>query len=211
MTAQQNGALVCFAVKTEARPFKPKRGTRVIVTGMGARNAVNSLEAAIQRQRPSIVWSCGFAGGLNPRLHPGTVVFSTPDDLIAERLRDAGAVRGMFELSGRVAITAREKKQLWEETGSDAVEMESLAMAPVCARENIPFVIVRVISDGQTDNLPLDFNLLMTPEMKLSAWKLACAIAKAPRQLPALIKLGETSKAAALYLTEVLNQVVEPG
>ena len=70
--------LVCFAVPQEAKPFLKligqDRDVRVLVTGMGARNAERSLLATLSTISPQRVFTCGFAGALAPDLQIGDVV-----------------------------------------------------------------------------------------------------------------------------------------
>ena len=75
MSAQP--VLVCFAVSHERRFFRPvpEWNCRVVVTGIGRGNARRGLERALERERPALVLTCGYAGGLNPDLQFGQVVF----------------------------------------------------------------------------------------------------------------------------------------
>src|SRR5881392_704140 len=72
--------LLTFAVKEESRPFQKLIGARpdlkVLHTGIGQRNAEKTFRNALAGQSPGLVLTCGFAGGLNPELATGTVVFS---------------------------------------------------------------------------------------------------------------------------------------
>src|ERR1041385_2225268 len=67
--------LVCFAVKEEARLFKESAGgkanLRILLTGMGQRNADRIVRAALAGEKPTLVLTCGFAGGLRPELTAG--------------------------------------------------------------------------------------------------------------------------------------------
>ena len=69
--------LVCFAVKEEAKFFLPRESKagsiQTWVTGMGRRNAAESLREAVAAVEPECVLTCGFAGGLNPALALGSV------------------------------------------------------------------------------------------------------------------------------------------
>src|SRR5262245_37598676 len=77
--------LLTFAVKEEARPFHKLTCNRpelkILITGIGRRNAENAIRTALAGQSPRLVLTCGFAGGLNPELAAGTVIFSVEDHL----------------------------------------------------------------------------------------------------------------------------------
>src|SRR5436853_271527 len=111
--------LVCFAVKEEMTPFREMAGSldgvEVLVTGMGAKNARCAVRAAIEKRKPVLVLTCGFAGGLRPGLESGAVLFSADGakDLEAGLLA-AGARRGKFHCAEKVAATVAEKASLRE-------------------------------------------------------------------------------------------------
>ena len=48
-------------------------------------------------------------------------------------------------------------------TGADAVDMESLAIGEVAANYNVPFLVIRSISDTVNEDLPVDFNRFLRP------------------------------------------------
>jgi len=97
----------------------------------------------------------------------------------------------------RIATTVAEKKKLRDETGADAVEMESAAVHAVCRERDIPCVTVRVISDPANEDLPLDFNALAKPDKNLDFGKLAWDIAKSPGKIGAMMGLQKKPKFAA--------------
>jgi adenosylhomocysteine nucleosidase len=103
-----------------------------------------------------------------------------------------------------------EKRALWESTQADAVEMESQIICNICREHNIPRAVVRVILDPAEEDLPLDFNLLMTAEQKIDNSKLAKAILKSPGKIGALLRLQKQSKFAAERLARVLAHVLNP-
>jgi adenosylhomocysteine nucleosidase len=71
--------LVCFALKEEAVPFRKmaacKSGISILITGIGRQNAEKSVREFLATNLPELVLTCGFAGGLNPDLKLGEVVF----------------------------------------------------------------------------------------------------------------------------------------
>ena len=248
--------LVCFALKEEAAPFRKMaagtvaavQGASILITGIGRRNAEKSLREFLNSCRsrgnetqvkniletphvvsydPNLVLTCGFAGGLNPDLKPGDVVFETENAPLApslsppggervsartgegvfSKLSVAGAKPVKFICADRIATTVAEKKKLRAETGADAVEMESGAIQAVCRERGIPCATVRVISDTANEDLPLDFNALAKPDMSLDYGKLAWAIASSPGKISALLKLQKQTRFAAQRLADVLSKL----
>lgn len=204
--------LVCFAVKEESGPFKTAvashPNTQILLTGMGQRNAEKSIRAALSTQKPALVLTSGFAGALNPDLSLGTVLFSCDEARLQPHLIAAGARSARFHCANRVASTAAEKRALRESTHADAVEMESQIIANVCREHQIPCATVRVILDTASEDLPLDFNFLMTADQQMDYRKLAFSLAKSPSKIAALLRLQRQSKAAASKLAELLLKVV---
>ena len=256
--------LICFALKEEAAPFrKMAAGTAaaaqaasILITGIGHRNAEKSLREFLNSCRsrgnetqiknifktphvvsydPNLVLTCGFAGGLNPDLKPGDVVFeifprssrgneaqteignrqsaisnqSEPPYVgCYEKLVAAGAKPVKFFCTEHIATTVAEKKRLRAETGADAVEMESEAIHAICRERGIPCVTVRVISDAANEDLPLDFNQLSKPDQSLDYGKLTWAIARSPGKIGALLKLQKQTRFAAKRLAHVLEKLI---
>jgi adenosylhomocysteine nucleosidase len=203
--------LVCFAVKEEAAPFRKiaasKPGVSILITGIGRQNTRRSLVDQLARSTPGLVLTCGFAGGLDPALKIGDVIFEPSDSPRAEALTRAGAKPAKFFCAARIASTAAEKKKLRDDTHADAVEMESAEIHSVCRERGIPCVTVRVISDTALDDMPLDFNQLSKPDLSLDFGKLAWAIAKSPGKIGALLKLQKETRFAAEKLADVLRAV----
>ena len=200
--------LICFAVKEEAAPFRKLAAGRddlqILVTGMGRDNSERSLRAALAEKIPARVFTCGFAGGLNPALASGEVIFSAGE---AAALLTAGARPVIFHCASRIAVTAAEKTELRLMTGADAVEMESEFIHAICRAQNIPCATVRVISDTADEDLPLDFNQLTTPEQNMDFGKLALALVKSPGKIGGLLKLQRQTRAAAENLARVLAKI----
>jgi adenosylhomocysteine nucleosidase len=227
--------LICFALKEEAAPFRKiaasKSDISILLTGIGRQNAEKSLGEFLAVNSPELVLTCGFAGGLNPELKLGEVVFEISNlrdefhesqtkkesgDLIGdswnsslrEKLLASGAKPANIFCADRIATTVVEKKKLRAETGADAVEMESAAIHAVCRERGIPCATVRVISDTANEDLPLDFNALSKPDKNLDFGKLFLAIAKSPGKIPALMQLQRKTKFAAERLADVLSQIL---
>jgi adenosylhomocysteine nucleosidase len=129
--------------------------------GGGARRAVAD-------ERPRLVVSCGFSGGLDGELAPGDVVLATGvrdetgDELAAPqavRHLAAGALSGMRCFEGElvcttsVAATEEEKRGL-ARSGALAVDMESYPAARAAVEAGVPWLALRVIVDPLASSLP---------------------------------------------------------
>lgn len=201
--------LLCFAVKEEGKFFTPPPGLRVTITGMGRSNATAAMEKIFASFTPRAVLTCGFAGGLNPRLNCDDIVYEADAELkIDERWKQAGANPVNFFCARRVAITVEEKQRLWRSTGLDAVEMESQAIREFCREKSVPSATVRVISDSAHEDLPLDFNTLLTPAQKIDYSKLTWALVRSPTKLGQLLAFQQKTVSAAKSLGQFLQKVL---
>jgi adenosylhomocysteine nucleosidase len=205
--------LICFAVKEEMKffPFPSWKDSsvQVWVTGIGRRNAAENIRDAIGCVQPERVITAGFAGGLNPRLPCGAVIYEQDFDAgFARELEELGAIPVRFHCHRRVAITAAEKSALWRETGADAVEMESSVIRTICRELHIPSATVRVISDDAQQDLPLDFNALMTSDDRINYLKLMWAVISRPGRIPKLIQFQHQTLDAARKLGAVLEDLL---
>ena len=179
------------------------------VTGVGLENASRNSRIAIGSHRPKRVLTAGVAGALDPRHQIGEVFHDAdPDSGLDALLCRAGSRAGRITMQDRVAITAAEKARLHRETGADLVEMESMAIRIAAREAGVPSATVRSVSDDARGDLPLDFNEVYTREMRLSAVRLAMAIASRPWKIPALIRLGGNTRKATETLAQVLAAIV---
>jgi nucleoside phosphorylase len=206
-----NHSLITFAIEEEARPFRRLKRTpfsQVLITGMGPRNAEQAFRQSLTGPSPTRVLTCGFAGGLNPDLPLGTVLFSADENFdLTPALMRAGARLARFHHADRVLVTAAEKHALRQMTGADAVDMESGVIRAICKERGIPSASVRVISDAADEDLPLDFNRLMDTDARLRYDRLVVELLKSPRRIRALIRMGFRTRRAARELASVLRSL----
>jgi uridine phosphorylase len=200
--------LICFAMEAEAAPARRglagRDDVQIEVLGMGKRNAAAGIARILGEGTPRLVLTCGLAGGLREDLRLGDIVFATTDEGLASRLRGEGALPAKFHCSDRVAVSVKDKQALRDETGADAVEMESAAIQAACRARGIPCATVRAISDTCQEGLPMDFNAMMKPDTSLDLGKLVRGIMHAPHRIPSLLRLRRRSMRAAVGLSTSL-------
>ena len=205
--------MVCFALREEAAPFRALAGARpdvfILVTGVGKTNSINSLRKTFKNFIPLCLFTCGYAGGLNPQLASGDLVMdSDPAFDRQAQLRAAGVQPARFLCGDRILTTIPEKQTAWAATRCDAVEMESEAIRQLCRERGVPAATVRVISDAATETLPLDFNRLMKPDQSIHLGRLALALMKAPGKVPELMRMHRRFQAAGRKLAQALSQAL---
>ncbi len=220
--------VVFFAVPEEARPFLTLLGKRgqglaplsppvsgaqgwragagdVWVSGMGARRAGNLADAVLSNQDVDWVLTCGFAGGLDPSIPTGTVLYDEDAGFPVGFPRTPELRKGRFHLADSVAASAQAKARLWAQTGAQAVDMESQVIRDLCRARAVPSATVRVISDAASEDLPLDFGALMTPDQRIDFLRLAGALLRSPGKVPALIRFSRSLSQSAGNLARVLD------
>ena len=206
--------IVC-ALASEARHLGPislhapvdalPDGTLVAVTGMGGSAAAKGAGALIEAGATALA-SFGLAGGLDPALRAGAILL--PAEVIGSDGRKVATAQGWRErlaealgthapscggsllTTPRAIGTVADKAELFQATGAAAVDMESLAVGEVAVRNQLPFLVVRVIVDSAADVLPSAVTAAADKEGHLQIWRLIGALAKAPNELAPLIRLA---------------------
>lgn len=190
----------------------------VAVTGVGSRNA-ERVSRAVCDGSTDICISSGLAGALSPRNVVGDVLAadrivladgSAPlrsDARLLDLAANCGAKRvGAFLTSETPVATLAEKRRLV--ALADAVEMESRSVIAAAQGRGIPAVAIRAVSDAADEDLPLDFARVVGPTGHVSIPKLLVQLVAKPHRIPGLIRLGRSSRRAAIRLAEFLDAYV---
>ena len=120
-----------------------------------------------------------------------------------------GLYVGKFLNTDQILRTVAEKSSLGEATGAIAVDMESLAVARVCAERKVRFMAVRVISDDLSKDLPAEVLTVFGSSGYVRAGAVLSALWKRPSSWSDLWQLREQSVQAAARLGMFLRNVVE--
>lgn len=192
---------------------------RAIVTGVGGVCARKVAGAALEQWPPDVCIAAGLAGSLRPQYEVGRVCVSrdmmelestrtvaADVGLVGEAEKCGATVMERLLTSSAMILTAEGKSRLGKMAG--AVEMESFAVASEAAAKGVPAIAIRAISDGADEELPMNFGELLDENGSVSKAKAARALVRAPRNLPAVMRLGRQSKAAAANLADFLERYV---
>jgi adenosylhomocysteine nucleosidase len=196
----------------------------LVQTGIGPDKARLIAQQILGAGSWDVVVSSGFAGGLHSSCPIGSLVIGSEvvwassagwlieterhripchPDWVTRALNvpviGPNPLRsGKFVTLDRVLTRAAQKQILAIQTGAVAVDMESGAIGQVARKHGVPFLIVRAISDGIHEDLPIDFNVLLrTPGWVGGVKQVLCA-ARGWREF---WRLYRDSKRAGLQLS----------
>lgn len=193
----------------------------VAVGGMGRAAARRAAGVLLDGHRPSWVISAGFGGALNPAVARGDLALAAeiidteggrfpiarPESLG----QDIPHLTGRGLTVDRVVLTAAEKAALHREFAADFVDMESSAVAAICAERLVRFLSVRVISDDAHADLPREVATLMTQSGTYRVGAALRAIWNRPSSIKDFWRLHEQALEAAdrlaRFLTRCLGQL----
>lgn len=199
----------------------------VMQTGDGLDQAQAAVDWALSEPRldnlpyrPKLILFAGFGGALSDTLRVGDLVladsvtddecttFATtwPGELPAGEWRPP-LKRGRILTSTRLIGDPAEKKQLGAKHQAVAVDMESVVLAKHCARREIPFGVLRAISDDCDAAVsPGLFTVLSGGSVSIP--KTLWALTRSPKLLPEMIRLAKHTRLAADNLAKGLGELL---
>jgi adenosylhomocysteine nucleosidase len=155
----------------------------IAIGGLGRAAARRATGILLDGHRPSWIVSAGFAGALNPDLRRNDLAL--PEEVIdtdgrrfpINRPEAVGSgvrhVVGRMLTVDRLILDSAEKQELHRTSQADLVDMESSAVAALCAERLVRFLSVRVVSDDARTSLPHELTSLMT---KSGSYRIGAAL-----------------------------------
>jgi hopanoid-associated phosphorylase len=221
MTAMKPALLVVTGLRREAQ-IAAGEGVLTLCSGGRSdllRDRLSSIFSVRPRQGEiGAILSFGLAGGLAPHLRPGDVVIAShvlTDDVRHDAHEDwhraaASALghamrvhRGAIAGTDSVVTTSAAKTALHSGTTALAVDMESHIAAEYAREHNLPFAVIRAVSDPSTRSLPDIASSALTPDGDVALARVIGGLLRHPGQLPALIAAGRDSGRAFSALRRV--------
>jgi nucleoside phosphorylase len=192
----------------------------VLLTGIGHDVAGTSSRAILWGGDIDICVSSGLAGSLNSQYSVGDVVAARQviavsgnggvecDARLLKMAIECGAkeVRTMHS-ADHVVVSAAEKNDLGK--AADVVDMESWEILFEALAFGGRVIAIRAISDSSEEDMPIDFNRVVTKEGNVSIPRVLGEVMKRPGALPSLVRFGRQSRAATEKLVIVLDRYVE--
>lgn len=193
-------------------------GAILVRCGIGRGRAGRAAERLLEAGARALL-SWGTAAALSPERSAGDIVL--PEDVLARDGRryvvdDAwrqriAALAGppMVLHGGTVAETeevlrdADAKELLRTLSGADIADMESGAIAEVCAAAGAPLLVVRAVSDSARTRIPNCALAAVNADGDLRPWRCLGRLLLTPGDLPALLRLAAGFGAARGSLTRL--------
>ena len=185
----------------------------VTLAGGGAADLDRRIEEAIASHRPRALLSFGVAGALHPSLAVGDAVvgvevkgdgWSVPcDPAWVAALAPACRARPAVLTALSVPAATVEMKRVLARLGAATTDMESHAVALAAREAGLPFTVLRVVSDTADQAIPSAALAGMREDGRTDVLAVLAGLARAPAQLPALIRTGRDFGRAMRRLREV--------
>lgn len=192
----------------------------VLLTGVGGKNGWLEATKIIWDGDVDVCISSGLAGALRSAYEVGDVLAAKEvhaigwkrilaSDPALLQLAEQHGARGVnaFYSADHVIGLASEKRDL--SMLADAVEMESGEVLYEAAAFGARGIAIRGISDTADEDLPLDFNRVMTATGEVSIPRVLGQVMCHPLSTPALVRFGNQSRMAAEKLATFLDRYVE--
>ncbi len=194
-----------------------------VCIGVGRTSAARNTRTVLEHRRDvQAVIVVGFAGGLVGSVGIGSIVVAEnvsdavtradyrPDARLLCEAREIQMASAPVHFGGLVTIasvlvSAADKRKFATGTRAIAVDMESAGAAAAATEFGIPWLAVRVITDGLDDDLPLDFNALANADGSVDRSRIISEVLRHPSKIPGLIRLGRRSALSARHLALFLD------
>ena len=196
--------------------------TRASVVGIG-RSAGQQLEGLLDAVPCRLLVSLGYAGGLDPHLHPGELVVGNsylhgasaaiPGALHTTRAAMLLRESGLSVLEGAVLtvdeplLTPRAKRRAHNGSGALVVDMEGRWIADVAASRDIPLIGIRAVLDEAYYPLP-SFIATIIADGGRREWAHALRAISRPSAVRSFLPLALKSRRASRALQMAVERIL---
>jgi len=179
-------------------------GIELVIAYSKIGKVFSTLTASIMIEKFGVekILFSGVAGGINPNLKIGDLIYATkltqhdlditafghpfgyvPEgavfietssalNIIADKVAEENKIKlgkGVIATGDQFVANPERKNWIEKEFKADALEMEGASVAVVCNSLEIPFFILRAISDSANDTADMDFDAFLEDSAKVSA------------------------------------------
>jgi nucleoside phosphorylase len=179
-----------------------------LAAGIGSAPAALAAMLLVAREQPSCLMSVGIAGALRRDLKVGDLLRVRTVINVATGKRFT-TVQGKGTLvSGRVIAGVERKRELREEFGADAIDMEATGVGSIAESCGLPFYAVKAISDEVDFPMP-PMNQFVDAEGKFQVAAFVATAVVHPAWWKPIVELALNSRKASLALCREVEHQIE--
>lgn len=198
----------------------------IILGGVGRESAATAARTLVEHYPISALISLGYAGALSPELVRGDIVLSSYSiaagkpaasqweleleqdlHLMADQSHEHHVYVSPLFTADRIVARHVEKRRIFEQTGAEVVDMESLSIFKVAREERIPFLGIHSVTDTAEEDIPA-LEIINPFLSSKSVWrypKIFWNIATHPRFIYDLAILNHDARTAGRNLAHYLR------
>lgn len=202
------------------QPVRLQEGILIQISGIGAKRAYQAARTLLEKGARALL-SWGTAGGLVSELSPGCLILpktvlgadrsvyhvdSVWHECLLTRLNEwMDIYTEALAESAFVLTSSVERRILSSKTGAIAVDMESAAVAAAALEADVPFIVIRAVSDPIDRVFPSSALTAIDPSGQTSLLKLIRGLVKHPAEARGLVRLERDFRAAQTTLATVVR------
>ncbi len=145
----------------------------IMLGGVGKENAAVAARMLVEHHPVSALISLGYVGALSPELVRGDIVLSAYSmtlakpalsqweleleqnlHLMADQSHEHHVYVSPIFTADRIIARHHEKHRIFEQTGAEIVDMESISLFKVAREEQIPFLGIHSVTDTAEEDIP---------------------------------------------------------
>ncbi len=189
----------------------------MVVTGMGTKNASDTLDYVLNRQTPELLLSMGFGGALYGGAAPGDLVVADRVLLVADGVVDSveperedrllTGISSTVTLKGGTFVTLEKwmRKKDIEAIMHPAValpvcDMETFPLAKCACELKIRFLAIRSITDLADEEIAPEMLDVTDGSGRYRTSRALVQLIRRPALIPQAVRLGFRSRTASLKL-----------
>lgn len=222
------GATVSFSEVEFTRGVYAGKEVVLSLSGIGREKASRAAQLLVENFPIRALIFLGIAGALHPSLRVGDIVIGKRIFLQTSTGRPLSSDERLVELAGaacdqlgwnffrgdlitvpKIIASSQEKREIYQETGALAVEMETAAAARWAAQKRIPFLALRSISDAADYTFKVDISQITGEQGELNLRKTLRYLLSHPTALWELARMKGNVKKATGRLEPIARAVLE--
>jgi adenosylhomocysteine nucleosidase len=193
-----------------------KTNIEVVHTGVGCAIAEERFRRYLERSTPDFVIASGFAGATMKGCSVGDIILASNRSDPA-LLAFANRSLAQFKVRQGSLVTVPgmidskiEREELWSREQAIAVDMETAAIAALCAQRGLRVLSLRALSDTPEEPFPLPAHVLFDVQrQRTMARRLVRYLVSRPGSMIRLIRFSRQVKRVRKNLTMALLAVLE--